>query len=100
MELLNDTNTHFVASHIEDDEIHTSKTYNNFRNAHGTQRNDSVKGVERIIEVVKGEGRAEGREFPRRLALGEDAVREIREKCLEILRGLEEWEDVSGGLGM
>ena len=57
-----------------------------------------MKGVERIIEVAKGEGRAEGREFPRRLALGGDAVLEIREKCLEILRGLEEWEDVSGDL--
>ncbi|KAH7385063.1 oxidoreductase,short chain dehydrogenase-like protein [Cadophora sp. MPI-SDFR-AT-0126] len=93
-ELLNSTNTHFIDPHIDDYKSLTDEMYAKFRDAHGTQPNDPVKGVERIIEVVKG------KRFPQRLALGEDAVRAVREKCEEILRELEEWEGVSGGLGV
>ena len=60
----------------------------------GTQPGDPRKGVERIIDVVKGEGIAKGRKMPERLPLGRDALKGIREKCEETLRLCDEWEDL------
>ena len=58
----------------------------------GLQPGDPRKGVERIIDVVKGEGMAKGKKIPERLPLGRDALKGIREKCEETLRLCDEWE--------
>lgn len=52
--------------------------------------------MQRIVDTVKGEGDAKGKEFPVSLALGTDAVAHIRKNCEENLRLLGEWEKVSG----
>ncbi|MCJ1432022.1 hypothetical protein MMC27_001378 [Xylographa pallens] len=60
----------------------------------GSQPGDPRKGVERIIDVVKGEGMAKGKKMPERLPLGRDALEGIREKCEETLRLCDQWEDL------
>lgn len=58
----------------------------------GQEPGDPVKAVERMIDVVRGEGMAAGKEMPFRLPLGTDGMGVVREKCLEMLRVCEEWE--------
>ncbi|OAX35350.1 NAD(P)-binding protein [Rhizopogon vinicolor AM-OR11-026] len=61
---------------------------------HGKQPGDPVKAMKIIVDVVKGEGVAVGREWPLYLILGEDAERDVRNKCAKILGHLDEWQDV------
>jgi NAD(P)-dependent dehydrogenase (short-subunit alcohol dehydrogenase family) len=58
------------------------------------QPGDPVKLVEIVLDVVRGEGVAQGREMPFRLPLGTDCYEEVRGKCQETLRLLEEWKAV------
>lgn len=62
---------------------------------HGKQAGDPKKAVERILDVVRGEGVAEGRSMPKRLPLGKDTLGIIRTKCEETLKLCEEWEGVA-----
>lgn len=64
----------------------------NFDAFNGNQPGDTVKGVQRIVDVVKGENGATGKPWPSSLPLGSDAVSVIREKCEKTLRDLEAWE--------
>jgi len=64
----------------------------------GKQPGDPVKAVEIIVDVVRGEGKAKGRKFPRYLPLGSDAALGIREKTDIMLGVLEEWKDVIGSM--
>lgn len=58
----------------------------------GQEPGDPVKAVERMIDVVRGEGMAKGKEMPFRLPLGTDGMEVVREKCLGMLKVCEEWE--------
>lgn len=60
----------------------------------GNQRGDTIKCVERMIDVVKSEGIATGRAMPKRMPLGPDSMEIMRTKCLETLKICDEWEDV------
>jgi hypothetical protein len=57
-----------------------------------TQPGDPVKLVEIILDAVRQEGIAKGREIPFRLPLGTDCFDDIKAKCEETLRLLKEWE--------
>lgn len=94
-ELLNANNTVYVETKIDDYKPLTDALYAQFKEAHRQQPGDPAKGVARVIDVVKGEGGAEGKRFPTFLALGTDAVEHIRKICNETLGSLEEWEAVS-----
>ena len=61
---------------------------------HDHQPGDTRKAVERMIDVVKGEGMAKdhGGELPLRMPLGTDGLNAIREKCLSTLKICEQWE--------
>ena len=61
----------------------------------GNQPGDTQKGVNLVIDVVKGENGAEGKEWPSSLLLGSDAVDLIRKRCEDKLRELSEWEKLS-----
>ncbi len=82
---------------------HPNKAYDDMQKAlvnevakmHGHEPGDPDRAAHRIIDVVKNEGMAVGKPFPKRLPLGEDTVRAMRVKCEEILRLCEEWEEVS-----
>lgn len=58
----------------------------------GQEPGDPKKAVERMIDVVRGEGMAAGKEMPFRLPLGTDGMGVVREKCLATLKVCEEWQ--------
>lgn len=60
----------------------------------GYQPGDVKKGVQRIVDVLKGEGYAKGRKLPGRIPLGPDALAIVREKCKAELATCDEWEDL------
>lgn len=63
----------------------------------GKERGDAKKGVELMVDVIRGEGRAKGRKTPARLPIGEDAVRVVEGACHNILKTIDAWrEDVVG----
>ncbi|KZL83246.1 short-chain oxidoreductase [Colletotrichum incanum] len=61
----------------------------------GTEVGDPEKAVTRIVELVRGDGMAAGREVPLRVALGSDGWGKIREKCETVVKVGKEWEDVA-----
>jgi hypothetical protein len=63
----------------------------------GNERGDVQKGVELMVDVIRGEGRASGRKTPLRLPIGDDAVRVIEGACHNILKTIDVWRsDVVG----
>lgn len=64
---------------------------------HNNQPGDPKKAVERMIDVLKGEGMAKdkGGEFPVRMPLGTDGIKAVREKCLATLKICDEWEKIA-----
>lgn len=60
----------------------------------GRQPGDVAKGVKVIVDLVRGEGVATGREVPFRIPLGSDCLETVKETCEETLRVLGGWEEV------
>ncbi|KAG2095895.1 uncharacterized protein F5147DRAFT_840083 [Suillus discolor] len=60
----------------------------------GRQPGDPMKAMKFVADVVRGEGVAAGREWPLYLVLGEDAEKDVRNKCMMMLKHLDEWQDV------
>ncbi|KAG6872572.1 hypothetical protein C0995_008723 [Termitomyces sp. Mi166 len=61
----------------------------------GSQPGDPTKGVELIVDVVRGEGVAHGKPFPTVLAVGSDCYNIAKTESEKTLMRLEEWKDVS-----
>lgn len=61
----------------------------------GKQRGDPLKGVQVILDVVRGEGVAAGKEFPTNLILGSDCFEVVKTASEAALKHLKEWEDVT-----
>ncbi|KAL1701952.1 hypothetical protein EV121DRAFT_293769 [Schizophyllum commune] len=66
-----------------------------FASVPGTEKGDPAKAMRALVDVVRGEGKAAGRELPRYLVLGEDAVADVRNKFARVLQVVADWEDVS-----
>ena len=64
----------------------------------GTQSGDPAKAAAVIVDVVRGEGVAQGRAWTGTLFLGSDAVRDVRAKCEATLQILRDWGDVGTGI--
>ncbi|EKM58137.1 uncharacterized protein PHACADRAFT_139799 [Phanerochaete carnosa HHB-10118-sp] len=60
----------------------------------GHQPNDPVKAMRVIIDVVRGEGVAEGKDWPLYLPLGPETEVAIRDKCEKITNVLNVWREV------
>ncbi|KAI2628640.1 NAD(P)-binding protein [Hypoxylon sp. NC1633] len=58
------------------------------------QPGDAQKAVKVIVDLVRKEGCAEGREVPLRFPLGPDCFHSIKGKCEETLQLLRDWEQV------
>ena len=69
-----------------------------FANLAGTEKGDPEKAMDLLVDIVKGEGKAKGREWPNLLVLGKDAYADVRSKCEKTMRALEAWEDVATDL--
>lgn len=94
-ELLNANNTVYVDTKIPEYKTTVDSLYAQFKGAHHQQPGDPAKGVARIIEVVESAGGAQGRPLPISLALGPDAVAQLRKKCADTIELLDEWKEVS-----
>ncbi|KAL4923123.1 uncharacterized protein BDV17DRAFT_277974, partial [Aspergillus undulatus] len=93
--LLSPQNSNYAERGIPEYAGIAESSFEAFRNAHSKQRGDPAKGVGRIIDVVRGENGAAGRDWPGELALGPDAVAALRRKCEEMLKKLATWEELS-----
>ncbi|KAH6662094.1 hypothetical protein B0J14DRAFT_444661, partial [Halenospora varia] len=60
----------------------------------GNQPGDPQKAVSIMIDLVKGEGVAEGKEVPSRLPLGSDIFEKLKDKYTRELEICKEWESV------
>ncbi|KAJ4982599.1 retinol dehydrogenase [Stagonosporopsis vannaccii] len=97
-ELLNEANTTYINTSIDDYQQLVDGTYSVFKGANGQQPGDAQKGASRVVDVVKGEGLAKGKTFPTTLMLGADVWELAKKKATEQLNVLEEWEQGSTGL--
>lgn len=59
-----------------------------------TQPGDPQKAVGIILDLVRQEGCAAGRDIPLRFPLGTDCFDTIKQKCEETLKLLEEWKPI------
>lgn len=88
-----------VSLHVENripdyDEIREQMS-DGFQSMGGLEPNDPVKGMELLADVVKGEGKFEGRKLPLWLVLGTDAVQDFRARTNRALKTLDENLDIS-----
>lgn len=60
----------------------------------GGAKGDPTKAMELVVDVIRGEGKAAGKEFPLYLPLGELADAHIRAKIKIRLDNLDEWGSV------
>ncbi|KAF8874874.1 short chain dehydrogenase [Gymnopilus junonius] len=61
----------------------------------GNQPGNPLKGVEVMVDVVRGEGLAKGKPFPPFVGLGSDFYDAAKQESSKALACLEEWKDVS-----
>ena len=48
-----------------------------------------------MIDIIKGEGIAAGKDFPTVVALGSDCYEDVKAACHHTLQTLEAWKDVT-----
>jgi hypothetical protein len=94
-DLLTQQNSKSAATKFEDYKALTESLTSLFNSLNGNQAGDPQKGVECVIDVVKGEKGTAGKEWPCQLPLGSDAVAAIRKKCEDTLLQLKAWEEIS-----
>ncbi|KAI0040856.1 short chain dehydrogenase [Auriscalpium vulgare] len=91
---LTDGNRAPYVSRIEDYREVTAATDALFQAANGRQPGDPARLVAVLVDCVRGEGAAVGRELPGVLHLGTDCVQEARGVCEETLQRIDAWGDV------
>ena len=60
----------------------------------GNQPGDTRKGAEVILDLVRGDGVAKGKEVPKSLVLGSDCFNAVEGICKAELQALTEWKEV------
>ncbi|KAA1475328.1 NAD(P)-binding protein [Dentipellis sp. KUC8613] len=60
----------------------------------GKQPSDPVKGIKIMVDLIRGEGIAEGRKVPHTIQFGSDTLKTVKEFCAETTSRIEEWGDV------
>lgn len=66
------------------------------RDSDGKEKGESRKRVKVMVDVVKGEGMALGKDMLRRMPLGKGCLETVRRNCIEMLELCDEWEEVIG----
>ncbi|KAI0056341.1 NAD(P)-binding protein [Artomyces pyxidatus] len=66
-------------------------------------KGDPLRGMDVVVDVVKGEGKAGevmrgGGKWPLWLVLGEDAIRDVKERLARMAEALDAWQEVGSGL--
>ena len=91
--LLSERNVCHKLSTIDDYAAASQEIKSALASENGTQAGDPDKLAEIVVDLVRGEGIAQGRELPLRMPLGVDAYDEIKKKCEDTLKLLEDWKD-------
>ncbi|PBK63936.1 short chain dehydrogenase [Armillaria solidipes] len=92
--LKGDNRKPYVAK-IDDYKEITEKVESALQAYNGKQPGDPKKGVQVMLDVVRGEGVAQGKEFPNSLLLGSDCFEGVQDQIQGYLKLQKEWEDVS-----
>ena len=87
-----------IHKRIPDYDMLREKGRARFSSISGYEKGDPRKAMELLVDVVKGEGRAKGREWPLWLVLGRDAYADVRAKTAKLLETMKAWEDVATDL--
>ncbi|KZS99901.1 NAD(P)-binding protein [Laetiporus sulphureus 93-53] len=61
-------------------------------------KGDPAKAMDFLVDVVRGEGKAEGRPLPPRLLLGAPTYEAARAYCERLTESMDAWEDVATSL--
>jgi hypothetical protein len=85
----------FAAKPITDYDMLRHASANRFHSISGTEKGDPVKAAIAIVDVVKGDGIAAGKDWPLYLMLGNDCEEAVKTKCAKVLTVLDEWRDVT-----
>ena len=59
---------------------------------------DPDKAMNVLVDAVRGEGKAKGRELPLYLMLGNITYDHVREHCARLLEDMNKWEDIAKDL--
>ncbi|KAI1872094.1 uncharacterized protein JN550_004297 [Neoarthrinium moseri] len=92
--LLSQENLKSIASAIPDYLELSEGLLTRLKEQNQTQPGDPRKLVDIIIDMVREEGVANGREVPFRLPLGLDVYDDMKDKCTSTLKLLQDWQDV------
>jgi hypothetical protein len=66
-----------------------------------TPKGDPALGMNVLVDVIRGEGRAAGRNsLPLWFFLREDSIHDVRTRLSQIRSVMDEWEAVGTGLGL
>lgn len=88
------SNVQLVDNAISDYDSVRTLVEQSVQQTYGDEPGDPKKAVEIMLDVVRGEGVAQGKILPSTLPLGPDALTTMREKFLRGLQICDEWEDV------
>ncbi|KAL0958957.1 hypothetical protein HGRIS_014269 [Hohenbuehelia grisea] len=88
---------YYTGNPIADYEPLRSASIKALKSVPGSEKGDPDKAMEALVDVVRGEGIAKGREWPGHLVLGEDAEADIRNKAETVIEVLNAWSDVAKG---
>ncbi|KAI1095505.1 NAD(P)-binding protein [Rostrohypoxylon terebratum] len=92
--LLSPENLRSKRSKIADYEKGSEAHANSLARDDRLQPGDTKKAVKIIVDLVRKEGCAEGKEVPFRFPLGTDCYETLKGKCEETLSLLEDWKEV------
>ncbi|KAH8777082.1 hypothetical protein F5882DRAFT_330538 [Hyaloscypha sp. PMI_1271] len=90
--LLSSGNMKTVSTEISEYKDFSKTLLKGLAEADQMQPGDPVKLVEMVLDLVRQEGIAEGKEIPFRLPLGSDCYNDVKAKCEETLELLKKWE--------
>lgn len=80
---------------IDDYKEITEQVESGLQASNGMQLGNPEKGVQVMLDVVRGEGVAQGKEFPKSLLMGSDTFAVVQDTIQGYLKLQENWESVS-----
>ena len=92
--LLSETNLKFKETNVSDYDVASGAHSASLRDGSMKQPGHPAKFVSIVLDLVRKEGCAEGKEIPFRLPVGIDCVEEIEGKIRDVADVIEEWRPI------
>ncbi|KZT70275.1 NAD(P)-binding protein [Daedalea quercina L-15889] len=84
--------------HIPEYDPLREKCVSKFKAVAAQAMGDPDKAMNVLVDAVRGEGKAKGRELPLYLMLGNATYDHVREHCARLLEDMNKWEDIAKDL--